>query len=118
MKLFSYQNFMTWLLVAFFVFAGLLNVFPPVPLLEDYHRWGYPDGFHYITAALELLSAYWQAKSSLKWRRAGLALGGLVLVGALITLVLNQQWLHVILPSLVLAVLLFQFKQKSLRCAL
>ncbi|UTV99293.1 DoxX family protein [Marinomonas rhizomae] len=118
MKLFSYQFFMTWLLVAFFVFAGLLNVFPPAPLLEDYSRWGYPDGFHYITAALELLSAYWQTKSSLKLRQAGLALGGLVLVGALITLVLYQQWLHVIFPLLVLVVLLFQFRQKPLRCAL
>lgn len=83
-KRFGWQLVLSWVLAAFFVFAGLLNIVAPASLLQDYERWGYPGWFHYATGALELLSAAllaWPAR-----RKSGAAVGMSVIAAAVVTL--------------------------------
>lgn len=95
----SWRALLTWGLVAFFVFSGLLNIFAPTPLIEDYLRWGYPGWFHYSTGSLELLSAFLQGRRATS--KAGVVLGALILGAAVITLLIYHEWLHATFPLLI-----------------
>ena len=99
----SWRALVTWGLVAFFVFAGLLNIFAPVSLVEDYQRWGYPGWFHYATGSLELLSAFLQARRATS--KAGVVLAASVMGVAVITLLIYHEWLHAPFPLLIFVTL-------------
>lgn len=103
---------MSWGLTAFFVIAAGLNIAAPGPLAADYLRWGYPGWFHYLTGALELASAGMLARRQTK--TLGLALGACVMAAAAVTLVLHREWLHAVVPVLVLAALGYLFQQSKL----
>lgn len=98
---------LSWVLAAFFVFAGGLNVAAPASIAQDYARWGYPDWFHCATGALELVSAVllaWPAR-----RRAGAALGALVMAAAITTLIISREWAHALIPFTALLALAVTF---------
>ena len=95
-KRFGWQLILSWALAAFFFVAGGLNVVAPGSIAQDYQRWGYPDWFHYATGAFELMSALllpWPAR-----RRAGAALGLLVMAAAIVTLIISREWAHAVIP--------------------
>lgn len=48
---------LVWLLVAFFLASGVMNLHPPQPIRASYARWGYPSWFHYVTAGIEIAGA-------------------------------------------------------------
>ena len=98
-KAISWRGLLKWVLVAFFAFAGLLNVFGTAPLLAEYQRWGYPGWFHYVTGVFELSSALLQTQRTTN--KAGIALGAAVMAAAFLTLVLQQEQLHAAFPLLV-----------------
>jgi len=98
-KALSWRGSLKWALVAFFVCAGLLNVVATAPLLAEYQRWGYPGWMHYATGLLELSSAFLQARR--KTNSAGIGLGGAVMAAAVLTLAIQQEWLHAVFPLLV-----------------
>ena len=99
----SWRALLTWSLVAFFVFAGLLNIFAPLSLREDYLNWGYPGWFHYATGSLELLSAVLQGRRATS--KLGVLLGALVMGAAVITLLIYHDWLHATFPLLIFVAL-------------
>lgn len=103
MRAISWRAFLKWGLVGFFIFAGLLNIFAPIPLLEDYLRWGYPGWFHYATGSLELLSAFLQGRRATS--KAGVMLGASVMGVAVVTLLIYHEWLHAVFPSLIFVTL-------------
>ncbi|USX26102.1 DoxX family protein [Oxalobacteraceae bacterium OTU3CINTB1] len=113
MRTFALRTWLSWGLVAFFVFAGVLNIVAPVSLQEDYARWGYPTWFHFATGALELTSALLQSRRTTSW--AGLTLGMLIMASAVATLSLHREWTHAVFPALILAALTFTLIARSRR---
>ena len=103
MRPLAWHTWLSWGLVAFFVFAGVLNIVAPVSLQEDYARWGYPTWFHFATGALELASAFPQSRRATS--RAGVVLGLLIMASAVATLFLHREWTHAVFPALILATL-------------
>ena len=103
MRAISWRTLLTWSLVAFFLFAGLLNIFAPGPLREDYLSWGYPGWFHYATGSLELLSAVLQGRRATS--KVGVILGALVMGVAVVTLLIYHDWLHATFPLLIFVAL-------------
>lgn len=99
LKAVSWHDMSKWILVAFFLFAGLLNIFATSLLLAEYRRWGYPGWFHYVTGLLELSSALLQARRTT--HHAGIVLGAAVMAAAVLTLAIRQEWLHAVFPLLV-----------------
>jgi hypothetical protein len=99
LKTLSARGLLKWVLVAFFACAGLLNIFATAPLLAEYRQWGYPWWFHYATGLLELSSAFLQARRMTN--KAGIALGATVMAAAVITLAMQQAWLHAAFPLLI-----------------
>jgi len=51
---FSWKSILAYLLAAFFLVGAIGNTFVSEEIAADYARWGYPDGFHFVTAAFEL----------------------------------------------------------------
>ncbi|MEW5421621.1 DoxX family protein [Amorphus sp. 3PC139-8] len=98
---------LAWLLVVFFVIGGIANIFALGGALEEYRRWGYPDWFHYVTGIMELTSAILMALTTT--RRIGSALGAVVMVGATLTVLSNSEYLHALLPLIVLFLLCLNF---------
>lgn len=99
LKTTAWRGPLTWLLVAFFVSAGLLNVVGTASLLAEYRRWGYPGWFHYVTGVFELSSALLLARRTT--HTAGVVLGAAVMAAACVTLVFQREWLHAAFPLLV-----------------
>lgn len=100
----SWRGFLKWALVAFFAFAGLLNIFGTAQLLAQYRQWGYPGWFQYVTGVFELSSALLQTR--LTTNKAGVALGVAVMAAAFLTLVFQREWLHAAFPLLVFIALI------------
>ncbi len=91
-------------LVAFFVFGGVVNLFPPDAIRHDYARWGYPDWFHRVTGGLELLSAALLAMP--RSRAIGRACAAAVMLGALATLLAHGEYGHAVAPAIILLTLM------------
>ncbi len=100
---FRWKAVPVWLLVAFFIVGGIGNVFVPPGIAEDYHRWGYPDWFHYVTGALEFSTAALLVVR--RTRLFGIALGSTVMLAAAATMLLHDEYAHAIAPLTVLTVL-------------
>jgi hypothetical protein len=88
-------------LVATFALFGLVQLTGPRFVREAYARWEYPRGYYYITGLLELLAATLLALPGT--RILGAFLGGIILFGAIITLLENHEYLHA-LPAMALLV--------------
>lgn len=100
MKTLPWRNIFAWLLAAFFVLGGTLNIFATAELVEDYRGWGYPGWFHYVTGLMEWTAAILIALPAT--RLAGSALAGAIMLAAAGTVLLNGELAHAASPLLVL----------------
>jgi hypothetical protein len=94
---------LSWALSAFFTLGSWFNLFDESSI-ADYRKWGYPGWFHFVTAAMELATAALLIEHTT--RLFGAALGALVMVGAIATLVGHCDYIHAALPTTVLMLLL------------
>lgn len=99
------DNIVSWILAVFFVVGGVGNIVAPGPIAEEYARWGYPAWFHFVTGALELAAAGLIPRHATRW--AGLALGAGVMLGAVATVLVHQEFMHALAPAIVLALISF-----------
>lgn len=99
MRKINWPFFVRSALAAFFVFGGFGNIFASQTILADYARWGYPDGFHYLTGLLELSVA----ALLVVWPRRlyGSILGGVVMLAAAGTVILHGEHSHATAPLVV-----------------
>lgn len=104
MRNLPWKSILAWLLSAFFVLGGIGNIFASETILADYRRWGYPDGFNYLTGTLEFAAALLIAYRPT--RLAGAALASVVMVAAAGTVLSNGEFGHAIAPLVVLSVAL------------
>ena len=72
--------------------------------IAEYRKWGYPGWFHFVTAALELATAALLIEHTT--RLFGAAIGGLVMLGAIATLVVHCDYMHAVLPAGILVLLM------------
>jgi hypothetical protein len=79
-----------WLLVAGFFGAGLFNVMGTPATRAEFVAWGYPDWWHLVTGGLEILTAALIAKPL--FRGAGIVLGTLVILAAVVTLLRHRAY--------------------------
>lgn len=97
-----WKSVASYLLAGFFMIGAIVNIFALQNAGEDYARWGYPDGFHYITGLLELITVGLLVRiASRFW---GAALGALVMIGATATVVFHGEYAHATAPVVVLLV--------------
>lgn len=73
-----------WVLAIFFFYGAVNNFLARGNLRETYRNWGYPAGFHYVTAVLELVAAIFFAIPST--RVLGSALASCIMIAAILTL--------------------------------
>ncbi|OKO74421.1 DoxX family protein [Bradyrhizobium sp. NAS96.2] len=98
----SWRQVSALALAAFFVVGSLSNIFAPGSIYEEYLRWGYPHWFHFVTGSLELTAAVLLAKA--RTRLWGAALGCAVMLAALATVTLHDEYGHGLPPLAVAAV--------------
>jgi hypothetical protein len=91
-----------WGLAIFFLKGALTNFLSRGKLRETYRSWGYPDGFHNVTAALELIAAILLIVPST--RIFGAALASCVMAAAIVTLLRAGLHKQTLLPGAVLAI--------------
>lgn len=90
-----------WALAIFFFYGALNNFLARGNLRETYRRWGYPDGFHYVTAVLEFIAAILLLIPGTRIFGAALASGVMIAaIGTLLRAGLRKQALT---PGVVLA---------------
>jgi hypothetical protein len=99
----SWRQVLSFALAAFFVVGSISNLVAPASIYEEYLKWGYPGWFHFVTGSLELTAAVLILRApSRPW---GLALGGMVMLAALATVLMHGDYVHAV-PPLVVATLL------------
>jgi len=89
-----------WALAIFFLYGAVNNFLARGNLRETYRRWGYPDGFHLVTATLEFVAAILLVVPST--RIFGAALASCVMIAAVATLLRAGLRKQTIAPGIVL----------------
>lgn len=92
---------MAWLLSAFFVFGACVNAIGPKAIREDYARWGYPKGFRFVTAVLELIAAVLVAIPDA--RPIGAVLAAAIMAAAVASTLTHGERSRAIAPMIVAA---------------
>ncbi|WP_421367982.1 DoxX family protein [Agrobacterium tumefaciens] len=90
-----------WLLGIFFLYGAINNFLARGNLRETYRQWGYPEGFHLVTAGLEFIAAILLVFPST--RIFGAALASCVMIAATATLLRAGLHKPAIIPAIVLA---------------
>ena len=91
---------LAWALAAFFLFGSVLNAIAPASIRASFARWGYPDWFHYVVAAVEFLTALLLVMPAFQLAGVGLAI--LVMCAAIVTLLRHDEYAHAVAPGVVL----------------
>lgn len=91
------------ILAALFAVAGVINLAGLGPVKRDFARWGYPTWLRLLCGALELSSAGFLLGQ--QTRLLGLAIAGVVMIGALFTLVRNREPFRHLAPALIFSAL-------------
>jgi uncharacterized membrane protein YphA (DoxX/SURF4 family) len=81
-----------WLLVAAFFGAGLFNLIGTPATQDSFARWGYPRWWCRVTGALEIGVAGLLALPFA--REAGLILGALIILAAVLTVLRHRAFSH------------------------
>ncbi|MBB4633382.1 DoxX family protein [Sphingosinicella soli] len=84
------QHMITLLLAAAFAGGAVVNLVGPQAVRAAYAQWGYPAGFHYVTALLDAAAA-----ALMLWpdgRVYGIALAMLITLAAFGTLGWHGEW--------------------------
>lgn len=102
MKSLPWRVILAWLLAAFFLLGGTLNMFASPEILADYDRWGYPSGFNRFTGLLEWLAALLILLR--RTRFVGSLLGASVMAAAALTVLLHGEYGHAVPPLIVMCV--------------
>ena len=97
------RGLILWALLCFFLIGSVANILQPEPIQLPYARWGYPDWLPYLTGLMELAAALLIARE--KTRDLGVIIGGLVMSGALITVLTHHEFAHALAPTAVLIAL-------------
>ncbi|WP_175873839.1 DoxX family protein [Burkholderia sp. BCC0397] len=92
----SWRQVLPLLLAAFFVAGSLSNIIAPRSIIDEYLKWGYPPGFHFVTGSLELMTAFLLARA--RTRLWGSVLGCTVMLAALATVTLHGEYGHGVAP--------------------
>lgn len=92
-----------WLVVAAFFGAGLFNAIGTPGTQRDFARWGYPRWWALFTGGLEIMSAVLIVLPAS--RLVGLALGALIVAAAVVTVLRNRDFSHLV-PLSVFSVLI------------
>jgi hypothetical protein len=92
-----------WLLALAFAGAGLFNAIGGAAVQAEFIRWGYPAWWNLVTAACEVLCAGLIVLPETRiW---GLALGAMVLIAAIATVIWRREYKH-LPPGVALAALI------------
>ena len=90
-------SILAWLLAFAFAGAGIFNAMGGVAVQARFLSWGYPAWWNFLTAALEILSAALIILPDTRiW---GLAVGAIVLIGAISTVAWRQDYKHLPPPG-------------------
>jgi uncharacterized membrane protein YphA (DoxX/SURF4 family) len=91
-------------LLAFaFAGAGLFNAIGGAAVQAEFIRWGYPAWWNFVTAAFEVLGAALIVLPETRiW---GLALGAMVMIAAIVTVIWRREYKH-LPPGVALAALI------------
>jgi putative oxidoreductase len=95
------------LLALVFVVAGVPKLIGNIDVVNNFHRWGYSDGFRLFTGAVEMAGGV----GLLLKPSSLLAAGGLigVMIGAAFTHVTHAEWPMLGLPAVILVLLVLTF---------
>jgi hypothetical protein len=94
---------MAWLLAVALAGAGLFNAVGGEAVKAEFVRWGYPAWWNLVTAAIEGLGAVLIVVPGT--RMWGLALGAMVMITALATIIWCREYKH-LAPAVALAALI------------
>lgn len=104
MAQFSFSVDIAWSIAALFGASGLLHLLGPRFVREAYDRWNFPRHFHRVTGIIELLTAAFLANPLTRlW---GIALAGLTLFVAVVTLLNHRQYAYTVPGILVMLLLI------------
>ena len=84
-----FSTWLTWLLMAAFLGAGLLNLIGRKQLRETYARWNYPENYRYATGVIYIGAAILLAGP---YRMLGLALAAMLLFLLIVTLLDHREF--------------------------
>jgi uncharacterized membrane protein YphA (DoxX/SURF4 family) len=91
-------------LTAVFLVAGTINLSGRGTVKADFARWGFPAGFNLVCGGLELVGAALLVLPPT--RLLGLVLLGVIMAGAIFSLLRNREPLSHLAPAFAIAVLL------------
>jgi phosphatidylserine synthase len=100
----SLESTLAIIVAALFAIAGVINLARPGPVKRDFARWGYPAWFQLLCGALELLSAVLILGQ--QTRIIGFMLSGIIMIGALFTLLRHREPFQHLAPALVFSALI------------
>jgi uncharacterized membrane protein YphA (DoxX/SURF4 family) len=95
---------LTAVLAVIFVVAGIINDIGRGTVKTDFARWGFPDGFNIVCGGLELVGAALLLLPSTRFW--GLALLGMIMTGAIFSLLRYREPISHLFPALGIAILL------------
>ena len=102
-----------WIIAAFFIANGLVNLYGPETMRAAFFRWGFPRWFHLVNGAMQILIGVLILLPAS--RIIGLSLG-VALSAAILFVLFRQRELRHALPCLtLLASLLVAAWEQSLR---
>jgi hypothetical protein len=93
---------LTAALAVIFVVAGIINIIGRGTVKTDFARWGFPDGFNIVCGGLEACRRL-LLPSTRFW---GLALLGMIMTGAILSLLRHREPISHLAPALGIAALL------------
>jgi len=94
------MTILLWVLIVAFGAIGLIHLSGTKAIRDSYAGWGYPPRFYFVTGFLEAAAAILLAMPSVRvW---GIALGALICLAAVATLLRHKQWTHLVGPLILL----------------
>ena len=92
--MFNLLDVIFYAVAAVLAIGAIVNAVGPPPLPAQYVRWGYPENFRFVTAALEATALMLMLSPGT--RTLGLLLAALVMIAAVATLLRAKELPHAI----------------------